>query len=45
MTDYSKHPIENVQRVHVDKLKSNDYNPNVVLNDELNLLKFSLMKN
>lgn len=39
-----KHPIDSVQRVEVEKLSSNDYNPNVVMNDELNLLKFSILK-
>jgi len=37
-------PISNVQWISVDKLKANDYNPNVVFSPELKLLKFSLLK-
>jgi ParB-like chromosome segregation protein Spo0J len=39
-----KQPINNIQWIHVDLLKANDYNPNVVFNQELKLLKFSLLK-
>lgn len=39
-----EHPINNVQWVDVDLLTANDYNPNVVFNQELKLLKFSLLK-
>jgi len=38
-------PINNVEWVEVAKIKSNDYNPNVVLNQELKLLEFSIMTN
>lgn len=40
-----KHPIDNVEWVSVDELVSNDYNPNVVLKQELSLLEFSILKN
>ena len=39
-----KQPIDNIKWVSPSELKSNDYNPNVVLNQELALLKFSLLK-
>jgi len=42
---YNNEPINNVKWVDVDELKSNNYNPNVVLNQELKLLEFSIMKN
>lgn len=38
-------PISNVQWVDVDKLKANDYNPNVVFSKEMELLKFSILRN
>lgn len=38
-------PISNVQWVEVDKLSANDYNPNVVFSKEMELLKFSILKN
>jgi ParB-like chromosome segregation protein Spo0J len=38
-------PINNIQWMSVDGLKANDYNPNVVFNQELNLLKLSLLTN
>lgn len=37
-------PISNIEWVEADKLKANDYNPNVVFNQELKLLKFSILK-
>lgn len=37
-------PISNVTWVDVAELKANDYNPNVVFTHEMNLLKFSLLK-
>lgn len=42
---YNNEPINNVKWVDVYELKSNNYNPNVVLNQELKLLEFSIMKN
>ena len=38
-------PISNIQWVNVDLLTSNDYNPNVVFSKEMELLKFSILKN
>lgn len=40
-----KQPISNVQWVDVELLNANDYNPNVVFNDEMKLLKFYIIKN
>ena len=37
-------PISKVEWIEANKLNANDYNPNVVFNAELNLLKFSLMR-
>jgi len=37
------HPIDTIQWKPVDELLSNDYNPNVVFNQELALLKYSLL--
>lgn len=42
---YKEDPISNVQWVDAQDLNANDYNPNVVLNQELKLLEFSIMKN
>ena len=42
---YKDDPISNVQWVDAASLNSNDYNPNVVLNQELKLLEFSIIKN
>lgn len=39
-----KQPISNIQWISPDKLKANGYNPNVVLDKELQLLKLSLLK-
>lgn len=38
-------PISNVEWINVEDLTANDYNPNVVFKAEMNLLKFSIMKN
>lgn len=38
-------PISSVIWVDVDTLSANDYNPNVVFKKEMNLLKFSILKN
>lgn len=35
-------PVYNVQRVHVDKIKANDYNPNSVAPPEMALLETSI---
>lgn len=37
-------PINNIQWIDVKELKANDYNPNVVFTKEMELLKFSLLK-
>lgn len=37
-------PINNITWVDINKLHSNDYNPNVVLNKEMRLLKLSILK-
>lgn len=37
-------PISNVEWVDVNKLSANDYNPNVVFNKEMELLKFSILR-
>ncbi|RAP49290.1 MAG: hypothetical protein BZ138_07875 [Methanosphaera sp. rholeuAM270] len=38
-------PIDNVEWIDVDLLKSNDYNPNKVLNKEMQLIAYSILKN
>lgn len=38
-----KHPIENITWVNVEDLSANDYNPNMVFDQELKLLKHSLL--
>lgn len=40
----SDHPVSKVEWVDVSLLQANDYNPNVVVNTEFKLLKFSLLK-
>lgn len=40
-----KHPIENIVWKNPQALNANDYNPNVVLKKEMQLLEFSLKKN
>ncbi len=42
---YKDDPISQVQWVNAHDLNANEYNPNVVLNQELKLLEFSIMKN
>lgn len=44
LTIYQRQPLNNIQWVHTNDICANDYNPNVVMNDELNLLKLSLLK-
>ncbi len=39
------HPIENIKWVKAEDLNPNDYNPNVVLNEEMKLLAHSLLLN
>lgn len=42
--DIKNMPISNVEWVDVEKLSANDYNPNVVFSKEMELLKFSLLR-
>jgi len=39
-----ENPVSNIEWIDVEKLTANDYNPNVVYNAELKLLKFSLLR-
>lgn len=39
-----QHPVEGIQWRHHSELKANDYNPNMVLNAELNLLEHNLIQ-
>lgn len=39
-----KHPIDSIRWIPVERLEANDYNPNVVYNQELKLLELSLLK-
>ena len=41
MNEY-KSPVYNVLRVHIDKVKANDYNPNAVAPPEMELLETSI---
>ena len=41
MNDY-KSPVYNVQRVHIDKIRANSYNPNSVAPPEMKLLETSI---
>lgn len=41
----NKHPIDSIEWVAATELKANDYNPNVVMNQELKLLKLSILTN
>ena len=43
--DLSEMPISNIEWIDVNLLKANDYNPNVVLKREMNLLKLSIIRN
>jgi len=40
---FTKEPISQIEWVKAAELKANDYNPNVVFNAEMNLLKYSLL--
>jgi len=42
--DIKQQPINNIEWLDVEKLTANDYNPNVVFNQELKLLKFSILR-
>lgn len=41
---FKNDPLLNIKFIHVDQLSANGWNPNVVLNQELKLLEYSLMK-
>jgi ParB-like chromosome segregation protein Spo0J len=45
MIKITTQPISNVEWRDVRELSANDYNPNVVLNQELKLLEFSILEN
>jgi len=42
---FTNEPINNIKWVDAKELNMNDYNPNTVLNQELKLLEFSILKN
>ena len=42
--DFKNEPISNINWVDARNLQANDYNPNVVLNPEMQLLEFSILK-
>jgi ParB-like chromosome segregation protein Spo0J len=42
--DVAQHPIDNILWIDTDLLVANDYNPNVVIGPEWQLLKLSLLK-
>lgn len=42
---FPNEPIQNIEWRAVDSLSANGYNPNVVMNQELKLLEFSILKN
>jgi hypothetical protein len=44
MNEKKLEPIEDIQWIHVDDLKANHYNPNRVMNAEMNLIERSILK-
>jgi ParB-like chromosome segregation protein Spo0J len=44
-TMFKDDPISQIQWIEAEKLTANSYNPNVVLNKELNLLELSVLTN
>lgn len=44
MTERKLEPVENIQWIPVDELKANHYNPNRVMNAEMNLIEKSILK-
>ena len=44
MTTQDKEPVENIQWIDCDSLKANHYNPNRVMNAEMNLIERSILK-
>lgn len=43
-TERNLEPVENIQWIHVDELRANHYNPNRVMNAEMNLIEKSIIK-
>lgn len=43
--EFTKEPLNNIEWVAADSLIANDYNPNVVMDAEMKLLKYSIIKN
>lgn len=44
MTTHTKEPVENIQWIDCDSLKANHYNPNRVMNAEMNLIERSILR-
>lgn len=44
MSERKLEPVENIQWIPVDELKANHYNPNRVMNAEMNLIEKSILK-
>lgn len=44
MNERKLEPVENIQWIHCDELKANHYNPNRVMNAEMNLIEKSILK-
>lgn len=44
MTTRPKEPVENIQWIDCDSLKANHYNPNRVMNAEMNLIERSILR-
>jgi hypothetical protein len=44
MTTRQKEPVENIQWIDCDSLKANHYNPNRVMNAEMNLIERSILR-
>lgn len=43
--EFIKEPVSNIHWILADELKANSYNPNVVFDAEMNLLKLSILTN
>jgi hypothetical protein len=44
MSEHKLEPVENIQWIGCDELKANHYNPNRVMNAEMNLIEKSILK-
>ena len=42
MSKYDMHPISKIEWIHINKVKANNYNPNAVAKNEMNLLYTSI---